>query len=307
MHGILLIDKPYGYSAFQTVSTVKQLLRVSKVGHGGTLDPLATGMLPVCLGESRKFAHHILDADKCYTVCAHFGRKTTTLDMEGACIAEDNGHTVSREYIESAIQNFIGEITQVPPAYSALKYAGKPLYYYARKGVEVVKAARTITIRSFQLLHWRDNVLTAQVVCSKGTYIRSLLDDLAQAVGYVGGTLIDLRRDWVIPFQQKPIVSVEQLAYYCQYNDVQDHGAYQSLSDLFKQYRSYHLQVLEAKRIAQGQHIFIALDEHPVGEAVLFVEGHFLGLGDIAINGQLSAKRLRASVIAWLDGVTIDR
>ena len=300
MHGILLIDKPYGYSAFQTVATVKQLLRITKLGHGGTLDPLATGMLPVCLGESRKFAHHILDADKCYTVRAHLGRKTTTLDMEGVCVAENTQHVVSFEEITHAIQGFIGDIEQVPPAYSALKHDGKPLYHYARQGVSVVKSARSVRIHSFDLRHWQDNILTAQVVCSKGTYIRSLLDDLAQAVGYVGGTLIDLRRDWVMPFQHQPMVSIEQLVYYCQRHDVAEHGAYQSLSGLFQQYRSYDLRFAEAQRIAQKA-TYIGVNRAANNrEVALFVAGRFLGLGEIDGHGQLVAKRLRASIITWL-------
>ena len=200
MNDIILVDKPFGYSSFQVVAFLKGLLGIKKVGHGGTLDPLAVGMLPICLGESRKFSSYLLDADKHYTVTANLGLITTTGDLEGEILKQNCPSNITKEEVEIAMNNLLGDIEQVPPMYSALKHMGKPLYEYARAGKTVERKARQVTIYKFKLLEWQPPLLKCEVQCSKGTYIRTLLDMLGSNIGIEGASLTNLRRDWVAPF-----------------------------------------------------------------------------------------------------------
>lgn len=213
VHGVLLLDKPIGLSSNQALQKAKWLLRAEKAGHTGTLDPLATGVLPLCFGAATKFSQMHLDADKAYQAMARLGVKTTTGDAEGEVIAE-RAVQVTADQLRNVVQRFTGPIRQVPPMYSALKKDGKPLYEYARAGVEVERAARDVTI--YELKVTQDLVNTAQPAiefiahCSKGTYIRTLGEDMGEALG-CGAHLTALRRIRTGAFEQSQCVTLEAL------------------------------------------------------------------------------------------------
>lgn len=196
--GVLLIDKPQGMTSQQVVSKVKYLLKSDvhdskKAGHTGTLDPMATGLLPICLGEATKFSHYQLDAVKSYQAIIKLGEQTDTGDAEGEIIATIPVPNVTQAMLQSVTEQFLGEIMQVPPMYSALKKDGKKLYELAREGIEVKRAARPLTIYKLSLTPLSDQQLQLTVTCSKGTYVRVLAEDIAKALGTLGH-LTALRR-----------------------------------------------------------------------------------------------------------------
>ncbi|MFN3883384.1 MAG: tRNA pseudouridine(55) synthase TruB [Rhodocyclaceae bacterium] len=190
--GVLLLDKPAGMSSNAALQTVRRLFDAEKAGHTGTLDPMATGLLPLCFGEATKFAGTLLDADKTYLASVRLGIVTTTADAEGEVIATREVG-VGESEVRLALERFVGEIEQVPPMYSALKRDGKPLYELARQGIEVERAARRVTIHAIEFLAWHGDAFEMRVSCSKGTYIRTLAADIGSALG-CGAHLAALRR-----------------------------------------------------------------------------------------------------------------
>ncbi len=192
VHGVLLIDKPSGITSTAALARARRALCAHKGGHTGTLDPMATGLLPLCFGEATKFASDLLDADKSYEATIRLGVVTTTGDAEGELLRE-RVVAVNRVAIDRALARFRGAIDQVPPMYSALKRDGKPLYDYARRGITVERAARPVTIHRLDLIAFEGTSLAIAVDCSKGTYIRTLAEDIGEALG-CGGHLIALRR-----------------------------------------------------------------------------------------------------------------
>jgi tRNA pseudouridine55 synthase len=192
VHGVLLLDKPAGISSNDALGKAKWLLNAAKAGHTGTLDPFATGLLPLCFGEATKFSQDLLEADKTYETVIHLGVRTTTGDTEGE-IVEMRAVDVTQEMIDAALAQFRGEIDQVPPMYSALKRDGKPLYEYARAGVTLERDARRISIHALEFLAYHAPHLHVRVRCSKGTYIRVLGEDIGAALG-CGAHLNSLRR-----------------------------------------------------------------------------------------------------------------
>lgn len=213
VHGVLLLDKPIGFSSNQALQKVKWLLRAEKAGHTGTLDPLATGVLPLCFGAATKFSQMHLDADKAYLATARLGIKTSTGDAEGDVISERPVH-VTEQQLDAVVKQFTGPIRQVPPMYSALKKDGKALYEYARAGIEVERAARDVTIYELNITQAR--VESAQPAiefvakCSKGTYIRTLGEDIGEVLG-CGAHLSSLRRIRTGTFDQSQCVTLEAL------------------------------------------------------------------------------------------------
>jgi tRNA pseudouridine55 synthase len=210
IHGVLLLDKHAGDSSNDVLIKAKRLLNAQKAGHTGTLDPFATGLLPLCFGEATKFAQDLLDADKTYETVVHLGIVTTTGDTEGD-VLETRIVSVAREQIEAALTRFGGEIDQVPPMYSALKRDGKPLYEYARAGVTLEREARRVTIHALELLDYQAPYLTLRVTCSKGTYIRVLGEDIGAALG-CGGHLQALRRTQVGALTIQHALTLDMLA-----------------------------------------------------------------------------------------------
>ena len=192
VHGVLLLDKPLGVSSNDALQKAKRMLRAEKGGHTGTLDPLATGLLPLCFGAATKFSQVSLEADKAYRATLQLGRTTSTADAEGE-VLQERAVALSREQIEATCRSFVGPIAQVPPMHSALKHEGRALYAYARAGIEIERAAREVTIRTIDIVEWQHDVLTIDVRCSKGTYIRTLAADIGEALG-CGAHLAALRR-----------------------------------------------------------------------------------------------------------------
>ena len=198
IHGVFLLDKPQGMSSNDIMQKVKRIFQANKAGHTGALDPLATGMLPICLGEATKFSQFLLDADKRYLVTAKLGERTDTSDAEGQ-IFDTREVNVKTPEILTALEQFRGDILQVPTMFSALKHNGKPLYEYARQGITVEREARPITIFELNFIEYNAPYLTLEVHCSKGTYIRTLVDDLGEALG-CGAHVTMLRRTAVADY-----------------------------------------------------------------------------------------------------------
>ncbi|MDU7785621.1 MAG: tRNA pseudouridine(55) synthase TruB [Aggregatibacter aphrophilus] len=198
IHGVFLLDKPQGMSSNDIMQKVKRIFQANKAGHTGALDPLATGMLPICLGEATKFSQFLLDADKRYLVTAKLGERTDTSDAEGQ-IVETRDVNVKTSEILTALEQFRGDILQVPTMFSALKHNGKPLYEYARQGITVEREARPITIFELNFIEYNAPYLTLEVHCSKGTYIRTLVDDLGEVLG-CGAHVTMLRRTAVADY-----------------------------------------------------------------------------------------------------------
>ena len=208
--GVLLLDKPEGLTSNAALQQAKRIFNAEKAGHTGTLDPLASGLLPICFGEATKFARFLLDADKAYRARVRFGVTTTTQDAEGD-VMHTRAVTFERPQIEAALRGFTGAQNQIPPAHSALKYRGRSHYEYARAGIEVPRPARAIEVKALALLEWANPTATLDIVCSKGTYIRALAADLGDALG-CGAHLAGLRRIAAGGFHIADAVSLDALA-----------------------------------------------------------------------------------------------
>ncbi|WP_180011165.1 tRNA pseudouridine(55) synthase TruB [Acinetobacter sp. YH12235] len=208
--GVFLLNKPLGISSNAALQKVRWLYRAQKAGHTGALDPLASGLLPICLGEATKFSHYLLDSTKRYQTTVFLGHSTTTGDVEGEILLEKPVPELNEELIQETIAKFVGEIQQVPPMYSALKKEGRPLYELARKGIEIEREARPITIYAIELLSFTENSITLDVTCSKGTYIRVLGEDIAKALGTYGH-LTYLHRIQTGHFDLIPSYTIEYL------------------------------------------------------------------------------------------------
>ncbi len=210
VHGVFLLNKPLGISSNAALQKVRWLYRAQKAGHTGALDPLASGLLPICLGEATKFSHFLLDSTKRYKTTVFLGHSTTTGDVEGEVLLEQAVPTLTEENIQNVLAQFVGDIQQIPPMYSALKKEGRPLYELARKGIEIEREARPITIYAIELLSFNENSITLDITCSKGTYIRVLGEDIAKALGTFGH-LTYLHRTQTGHFDLNPTYTIEYL------------------------------------------------------------------------------------------------
>ncbi len=212
--GIVLLDKPAGLSSNHALQKVRRLFQAKKAGHTGTLDPMATGMLPIAFGRATKFIQFMLESDKCYVATIQLGQLTTTGDREGQCLDQQPVPMHTQAHIERVLSSFIGPITQTPPMYSALKYQGKPLYYWARRGIEVPQKSRQIEIKRLIVRDWQPDTarLVFEVNCSKGTYVRTLAEDIAKQLATVGH-LIALRRQYCAGFSADQMHSWSSIEY----------------------------------------------------------------------------------------------
>ncbi|SON49562.1 tRNA pseudouridine(55) synthase TruB [Vibrio tapetis] len=222
INGVLLLDKPTGISSNDALQKVKRIFFAEKAGHTGALDPLATGMLPICLGEATKFSQFLLDSDKRYVVVAKLGERTNTSDSDGE-VVETRDINVTQEQLEECIATFRGTTDQIPSMFSALKYQGRPLYEYAREGVEVPRESRKITVYSIELLRFEGDEVEMEVHCSKGTYIRTITDDLGEMLG-CGAHVTYLRRTGVAKYPYERMMTLEQL------NELVEHANAQGLA-----------------------------------------------------------------------------
>lgn len=209
INGVILLDKPTGISSNDALQKVKRIYFAEKAGHTGALDPLATGMLPICLGEATKFSQFLLDSDKRYRVIAKLGERTNTSDSDGE-VVETRAIDVDQNKLETCIETFRGESDQIPSMFSALKYQGKPLYEYARQGIEVPRESRKITVYDIVLHRFEGDEVEMEVHCSKGTYIRTIVDDLGEMLG-CGAHVTMLRRTKVADYPYERMVTLEQL------------------------------------------------------------------------------------------------
>lgn len=210
LSGVFLLNKPLGLSSNSALQKVRRLFNAQKAGHTGALDPLATGLLPICLGEATKFSHYLLDSTKRYQTTVKLGQTTATGDVEGEILQQRDVLALTEANIEQVLEQFRGDIKQVPPMYSALKREGRPLYELARKGIEIEREARPVTIFELRLVSFTEDSLTLDVTCSKGTYIRVLGEDIGEALG-CGGHLTKLHRVQTGHFEIDPNYTIEYL------------------------------------------------------------------------------------------------
>ncbi len=208
--GMLIIDKPIGLSSNQALQKIKRIFNAKKAGHTGSLDVLATGLLPICFGKATKCSQALLDADKYYFVTAKLGERTTTCDSEGPVIEKKSIEHITAQLLNQALAKFRGKIEQIPSMYSALKYKGKPLYKLARQGIEVERKPRTVTIYELKLIDWQNDQITLEVHSSKGTYIRNLVDDIGKELG-CGSYVTSLRRLKSGPYEASQMITIEEV------------------------------------------------------------------------------------------------
>ena len=291
INGILLLDKPIGFSSNQALQKIKWLLKAAKAGHTGTLDPLATGLLPLCFGEATKFAHFLTDADKTYIATIKLGATTTTGDAEGEVLTTSPVN-VSRSDFEQACQQFTGEISQTPPMYSALKFEGKALYEYARAGVEIERKARRVTIQNIEVNSFAGDVAVISVTCSKGTYIRTLAEDIGKQLG-CGAHLIGLRRTATADYQIAQAVTLEQFE---AMSDEERLAALAPPDSAVHYLPAITLDDDAAFYLLQGQAVWRS-GAIPTGLLRLYNEQQvFLGLGELQDDGKIAPKRLMQQV-----------
>lgn len=288
LDGVLLLDKPRGLGSNAALQAAKRLYGAAKAGHGGTLDPLATGLLPLLFGEATKFSQLALDADKEYLARARLGTTTTTADAEGE-VLERRPVAVRREDFEPALARLRGDIEQVPPMYSALKHAGQPLYALARKGRSVERAARRIRIHELELQDFSGEALELRIRCSKGTYIRTLVEDLGRALG-CGAHLESLRRTAAGSFRIDEALTLERLQ---AASGEQRDGWLLPLERLLAGMPRVDLAGPLAGRFAQGQ--AVRPEALPAGRCSVYgAQGEFLGVGEAGPTGELRPQRLVA-------------
>lgn len=287
MNGLLLLNKALNISSNRAMQAVKRLYGADKIGHTGSLDPLATGMLPLCFGEATKFAQYLLDADKSYEVAAVLGITTSTGDAEGEVLATHHVPDISVEDFEHVLQDFRGEIWQKPPMFSALKHQGKPLYHYALQGIEIDKPARLINIKELRLLDLSRHVFRLRVSCSKGTYIRRLVEDIGERFA-CGAHVIQLHRCTTAGFLSTDMRTYAELV------DMDESSRLARLLPMdlmLMDYSSYHLSQEESYRIQNGQ--ILAVHDLPAASYRLYNQDQvFIGLGEYRPQQGLLAKRM---------------
>jgi tRNA pseudouridine55 synthase len=292
IHGILLLDKPLGLSSAGAVARAKRLLNARKAGHTGSLDPLASGLLPICFGEATKFGAQLLDADKTYRVTVRLGERTPSADRESEVIERRELAPYSREQLAQALADFPREYAQVPPMHSALKQDGKPLYEYARAGITRERAARAIVIHDMELLNWQPPDLSFDVRCTKGTYVRVLAEDLAAQLGTIAH-LAALRRLGVAPFGAEPQWSFEALE---ALSPAEREGVLLPVDAALAGWRRLDLAAGGVSALRQGQAVPVPVE--PPGTVRIYAAGlGFLGLGEIQTAGRLVPLRLISSVL----------
>ena len=287
VNGVLLLDKPLGFSSNQALQKVKWLYQAAKAGHTGTLDPLATGLLPICLGEATKFAQYVTDADKTYFATIKLGVTTTTGDAEGEVLTTAPVNVTPAQFA-AACQQFIGEILQMPPMYSALKFEGKALYEYARQGVDIARQSRIIYISNIVVENFEAAIAQITVTCSKGTYIRTLAEDIGAKLG-CGAHLIGLRRTETAGYLLAQAITIEQL------EALPIEAREALLLPVDSAIESLPVVTLNADAayyLMQGQAVWQA-GKTPCGDLRLYDENNqFLGLGFLQDDGKIAPKRL---------------
>ncbi|AJD49708.1 pseudouridylate synthase [Isoalcanivorax pacificus W11-5] len=295
INGILLLNKPAGITSNGALQTVKRLFAAAKAGHTGSLDPLATGMLPICFGEATKFSQFLLDADKSYRVTARLGVTTETGDADGD-VVETRPVTATPDEIEAALMRFLGPIEQIPSMYSAIKHEGQPLYKLARQGITVERKPRQVTIRRLALLSVDGDDVSFEVDCTKGTYVRSLVEDLGAALG-CGGHVTVLHRLSAGPYPASEMLTLDELG------ALKDEGGFEAID---KKLLPLYTAVADWPRVELGQDAsyyllkgqsVMATHRPKDGWVTLYRAGtdDFLGVGEVQEDGMIAPRRLVAT------------
>lgn len=293
--GILLLDKPLGFTSNQALQKIKGMFNASKAGHTGSLDPLASGLLPICFGEATKISSYLLDSDKSYLTECHLGIRTSSGDGEGQILEQKQVSQFSQHEITSVLSKFTGEISQLPPMHSAIKKDGQPLYKLARKGLEVEREPRVIKIYDLNLVSVEKDKLVIDVKCSKGTYIRTLVEDIGASLG-CGAYVSSLRRYQVGAFKINQAVEFDAV------QKLRDEKAFDAMDELLipmqdalENWPSIELSDDAAHFLRQGQPVLVS--RAPTSGWVRLFEkrGDFMGVGEIQDDGLVAPKRLLRS------------
>lgn len=288
VNGVLLFDKPIGLSSNQALNEVKRMFNAKKAGHTGSLDPLANGMLPVCFGEATKFSQFLLEADKQYYVEGKLGFRTETGDAEGPITLTREVPRISHPFLEKIFENFRGEIQQVPSMYSALKFQGKPLYVYARQGIIIERSSRQVTIKELKLLECSQEKIVLSVTCSKGTYIRTLIEDIGEMIG-CGAFVSTLRRTYVEPFQRQKVWTLEELKEAT--FDVRQTTLLPIESAVIG-WPEIRLTKSVVLYLQQGQAVIVPRAPTSGYVRLISDSGKFIGIGQILQDGRVAPRRL---------------
>lgn len=300
VHGILVLDKPLGVSSNGALQRVKNLFCAKKAGHTGSLDPLASGVLPLCFGEATKFSQYLLDADKRYSTVIRLGQTTATGDAEGEVLEHRPVPELTETKLEDVLSQFRGKIEQIPSMYSAIKVNGQPLYKLARQGIEIERKSRTVEILELTLREFTAESLTLDIHCTKGTYVRTLAEDIGKVLG-CGAHVTDLRRTASGPFELAESVTIERL------EEMLEADGQSRLDDCLlspaaavPDWPSVELTEISASYLKQGQPVQIAkapttgwvriFSESPSSDAEAFI-----GVGEIMEDGRIAPRRLVAT------------
>jgi len=294
INGIVLLNKACGLSSNAALQQVKKLYEANKAGHTGSLDPLATGVLPLCLGEATKISQFLLDSDKRYRTKIKLGERTDSGDKTGTIIQSIADFSVSEADIEKELAAFRGEIEQLPPMHSALKVDGVPLYKMARKGIEIEREKRKVTVYEISLLNIAEDVIELEIACSKGTYIRTIADDLGQALG-CGANIVELKRTQAGVFREEDCKDIEALT------ELKMQGGLEVIDDqlipmdqAIAELPEVNLPSLTASHLKNGQAVIV---RHLPKEGLvrLYEEEQFIGIGCIDDDGKVAPRRLIVS------------
>lgn len=292
INGILLLDKSAGMTSNSALQKVKRLFNAKKAGHTGSLDPIATGMLPICFGEATKFSQFLLDSDKVYLVTAKLGIETTTGDSEGDITATCPVEKITQERFTEVMRQFIGTIEQVPPMYSAIKHQGTPLYELARKGIEVERKSREIRIHSLSLENVANDEVTFRVHCTKGTYVRTLVADIGKVLA-CGAHVIQLRRLAVTPYSEAPMYTMQTLA------AIMEREGQAGLQACLLPVET-SVQIFPAVKLSQSAVFYLRTGQSvratfPIGSSLVRLmsdDSHFLGMGEVLPDGRIKPHRM---------------
>ena len=289
--GVFLLNKPLGFSSNQALKKIQWLFNAKKAGHTGTLDPMASGLLPICIGEATKFSNRLLEANKTYIATVQLGLTTTTGDQEGEVVSQKEV-VLKPSQLQETLQKFTGDITQIPPMFSALKFEGKPLYEYARQGIEIERKPRPVTIYDIKLNKIEESIVILEVICSKGTYIRTLAEDIGHALG-CGAHLKGLERTQTGNFQLPDALTIEALE---AMSMASREKTLLPVDALLEGLSSIELTVTETEAIKKGQAIdFISENDNEL--RLYGASGQFLGVGQPDLQGRLFPKRLIANIL----------
>jgi len=291
VNGILLLDKPVGITSNAALQEVKRLLFAAKAGHTGNLDPLASGMLPICLGEATKLSAYLLDADKVYLGTCKLGVRTSTADAEGEIIESRAVPELDEAQVDAILERFRGDIEQIPPMHSAIKQNGQPLYKLARQGIEVERKPRQVTIHELRIVRLEGDEIELYVHCSKGTYIRTLVEDLGEALG-CGAHLSQLRRIRVGPFQEEGMVTLDTLREEAEEGPEALDRFLLPLDTALGDYPEVKLSESSLFYVRQGQ--AVQVPQAPTAGWVRLFDnaGDFVGVGAVLDDGRIAPKRL---------------